>query len=91
MELELLKEEKNLLEFVIKGERHTFPGLLKSKLLENNDVSFVAYSMKHPNDSDCQFVLRTKSKDPKKVLQEAASALGENLQELAKAFKKAGK
>ncbi|MFH0714962.1 MAG: DNA-directed RNA polymerase subunit L [Candidatus Diapherotrites archaeon] len=91
MELEVLKEEKNLLEFKIKGERHTFPALLKSKLLENPDVSFAAYTQRHPMDLDSQFVVRTKSKDAKKALVQAAEELDEDLQELGKAFKKAGK
>ncbi|MDO8647136.1 MAG: DNA-directed RNA polymerase subunit L, partial [Candidatus Diapherotrites archaeon] len=71
MELELINDEKNLLEFEIKGERHTLPNLLKKKLLENPDVSFAAYTLRHPMDENSRFILRTKAKAPKKALEEA--------------------
>ena len=35
MELEIIKSDKNSLEFYLEGERHTFPNLLKSRLLED--------------------------------------------------------
>ena len=34
MKIETLKNEKDYVEFFIYGERHTFPNLLKQKLLE---------------------------------------------------------
>lgn len=89
MELEVLNSEKNFVEFVIKGERHTLPNLLKAKLLENSDVSFVAYSLKHPLESDSKFVLRTKSRPAVKALQEACDSIEEDLSGFAKALKKA--
>ncbi|HIH21090.1 MAG: DNA-directed RNA polymerase subunit L [Candidatus Diapherotrites archaeon] len=89
MELEVLKSEKNFLEFVIKEERHSLPNLLKSKLLENPDVSFAAYQLKHPMDKNSVFVLRTKSKPASKALSEACNSLAEELSSFEKALKKA--
>ena len=89
MEFEVLKSEKNLIEFEIKGERHTLPNLLKAKLLENPEVSFTAYTLKHPLDKNSRFVLRTKTKAPTKVLSEACDALEKDLNDFEKALKKA--
>ena len=91
MEFEVLKSEKNLIELEIKGERHTLPNLLKAKLLENPEVSFTAYTMKHPLDNNSRFVLRTKTKAPAKVLSEACDALEKDLNDFEKALKKAFK
>ncbi len=88
MEIEVLKEEKNLFEFIIKGERHTLPNLLKSKLLEEKEAEFVAYKLNHPMDQDSVFVLRTKSKNPRKVLLDALKSIDLDLDEFTKAVKK---
>lgn len=91
MDLEVIKQEKNVLEFIIKGERHTFAAMLKSTLLENPEVTFAAYTLKHPMDAQGHFLIKTKSKDAKKVLMEAADTLDEQLDEFEKMAKKAFK
>ena len=68
MEIEVVKNEKKVLEFKLKGERHTFPGLLVDKLQNSSDVEFAAYKLEHPKDKESIIVLRTKSKAPKTVL-----------------------
>ncbi|PIN98250.1 MAG: DNA-directed RNA polymerase subunit L [Candidatus Diapherotrites archaeon CG10_big_fil_rev_8_21_14_0_10_31_34] len=88
MEIEVIKEEKNLFEFRIKGERHTLPNLLKTKLLEDKEVEFVAYKLNHPLDQDSIFVLRTKDKAPKKVLLNALKDIDSDLDEFIKEIKK---
>ncbi len=91
MELEILKKEKNLLEFIIKGERHTLPNLLKTNLLENKETEFVAYKLDHPMDADSIFVLRTKKENPKKVLLDALKEIDKELDSFSSAVKKAFK
>ena len=86
MEIEVLKEEKNLFEFKIKGERHTLPNLLKSKLIDKKEVEFVAYKLDHPSDPDSIFVLR--AKNPRKVLLNALKEIDLELDEFLKAVKK---
>lgn len=88
MEIEVLKEEKNLFEFIIKGERHTLPNLLKTKLLDNPETEFVAYKLNHPNDPDSIFVLRTKTKNPRKVLADTIKEIDSDLDEFLKELKK---
>ncbi len=91
MEIEVLKDEKNLFEFVIKGERHSLPNLLKTKLLDNEEVEFVAYKLNHPSDPDSIFVLRTKSKNPKTILADALKDIDKDLDEFEKELKKSFK
>ncbi len=91
MELEVLKNEKNEAEFVIKGERHTFPNLLKSRLSASEDVDFAAYRLDHPTSRDARFYIRTKSKSPASVLAAACRDLSSELEALEKALKKAVK
>ena len=89
MELEVIRHEKNLIEFWLKGERHTYPEWLKNALLSNEEVTFAAYTLPHPTDANVKFVVRTKSKDVKKVLLEAVESMEEELSEFEKAAKKA--
>jgi len=88
LEIEVLKKEKNLLEFKIKGERHALSNLLKTKLLEEKEAEFVAYKLEHPMDQDSVFVLRTKTKDPKKVLIDTLTDIQKDLNEFSKELKK---
>lgn len=88
MEIDVIKEEKNLFEFRIKGERHTLPNLLKTKLLEDKEVEFVAYKLNHPLDQDSIFVLKTTGKAPKKVLLNALKDIDSDLDEFIKEIKK---
>ena len=89
MQIEVLSEKKNELEFVLKGERHTFPNLLRSALLEDSDVQFAAYKLNHPFDSDSQFIVKTKGKTAKKALSDALKKIDSDLSEFKKAFKDA--
>ena len=89
MQIEILKQEPNFLEFILKEQRHTLPNLLKSKLLEDSAVTFCAYSMHHPMDSDSKFVVRTSGKTAKKALTEACNELIKELDDFNSEIKKA--
>ena len=89
MEIEIVKKQKNYLEFILKGERHTFPNLLRNKLLKDPAVEFVSYVLDHPLDEDSRFVIRTKGKTAKKVLEDAAKKAEKDLADFEKAVKKA--
>lgn len=88
MKLEVIKNHQNHLEFKIMGERHTFPNLLKTKLLKDPNVAFVAYKLEHPMDNDSLFVLKTKGKTAKKALTEACKDITDELEAFEKSFKK---
>jgi len=90
MELEVTKNDGNTLEFVLKGERHTFANLLKSKLLEDKNVSFVSYVLDHPLGNNAVFSLVTSgSKKPRKALEDALKEIESELDEFSKGVKKA--
>lgn len=92
MDLELIRKQKNLLEFTIKGERHTFPNLLRSYLLNDAGVEFAAYTLAHPMDNDAKFIVRTKdSETAEKALTKACDAIDSDLEEFSKQFRKAVK
>ena len=90
MELEVTKNDGNHLEFILKGERHTFSNMLKAKLLEDKSVSFVSYVLDHPFGDNAVFSLTTNSsKKPKKALEDALKEIEAELDEFSKGVKKA--
>lgn len=89
MEIEFTKKAANHVEFKLVGETHTFANLLKSHLVDDPNVEFVAYKLEHPSDKDAMFIVRTKGKDAKKVLLDAAKRVQEDVEELQGAFDKA--
>jgi DNA-directed RNA polymerase subunit L len=91
MDLDVKVSKKDHLEFIVKGQRHTLPSLLKSRLLKDADVKFVAYSLKHPLDKDVRFILKTDKKDAKKVLLEACKDIAGELDDFEKKVVKAMK
>ena len=91
MDLKVTEAKKDHLEFIIKGERHTLPNLLKSRLLKESDVKFVSYSLKHPLDKDALFVLKTDKKEAKKVLLDACKEIVGELEDFEKKVSKAMK
>lgn len=87
MKIEVLKSEKDFAEFIIEGEKHSFPNMLKQKLLELKDVEFVSYILEHPMATGAKFIIKTKGKSPRKVLEEAAKALDKDLDDFDKKVK----
>tara|TARA_Y100000310_G_scaffold345859_1_gene471609 strand:- start:5194 stop:5469 length:276 start_codon:yes stop_codon:yes gene_type:complete len=88
MKMNVIKSEKDYAEFSLEGEKHSFPNLLKQKLLDNSAVEFVSYLVEHPNDENAKFVIKTKGKTPKKVLEDASKEIEKDLDEFQKSVKK---
>lgn len=91
MEIEVRANDKNELEFVLKGERHTFTNLLRDALLRDSKVKFAAYKLHHPFDTDAEFMVKTEGKAPKKALEDALKAIASDLDDFEKEVKKAFK
>jgi len=87
MEIEVLVSKKEFVEFRLKGERHTFPQLLKHFLLKDPKVEFASYKLNHPRDHDSLIVVKTKGKDPKKALTDAAKKVSDEAAEFKKSLK----
>jgi DNA-directed RNA polymerase subunit L len=71
MELEIIKNEKDYLEVVLKGEDAGFANSLKELLLEDKDVEFAAYRMDHPMIASPVLIVRTKKSGPLFALRSA--------------------
>ena len=92
MKIEFLVNRKEEVEFKMIGERHSFPSLLKTYLLQDPAVEFVAYKLEHPMDKDSKFVIRTSTaRDARKAVIEACKKMREELSEFAEEIRKAQK
>lgn len=89
MDIELLENKKDTLEFIIKGERHSFPTLLRQALLQDSSVELAAYTLDHPLDSFAKFIVKTKGKSPAKAIADALKQIDSNLTGFEQALKKA--
>ena len=87
MEIDVKSNKKNELEFVMKGERHTLPNLLRSELLEDDTVAFAAYKLGHPFGKESAFIVKTDGKTAKKAVSDALQRLDKQVEEFRKAFK----
>ena len=83
MSLSIVSDEKNSIELKFDGDAHSFLNLIKRKLVENKEVSFVGYNKPHPLIDESVFVLRTVKSDPKKLFKEAVDELIAELKDLS--------
>ena len=67
MEFKILEESKNKLVFQLIGETHTFCNLLKDALQNVKGVEIATYRIDHPLVGVPQFLVETKSIEPKKA------------------------
>lgn len=86
MEIKILKEEKNKIEFEIIGEDHTFCNAVRDELWNQEDVEISAYNIKHPLISNPVMLVEVSKGDPKKVLQNAVSSLKKKVKEIKDNF-----
>ncbi len=84
MEFIVLEEVKNKLVFQLKGETHTFCNALKTELQRIEGVSIATYRIDHPLIGIPQFLIETKSIEPRKALKEALANLKKKAEEFEK-------
>jgi len=90
LQLKILKKTSDELEIEIEGEGHTLCNLLGSVILEDEDIEFAAYDIKHPLVSNPVIFIKTKKgKDPEKALREATEKILQRGRKLNENFKKA--
>ena len=87
MEFNVLEESKSKLVFQLKGETHTFCNALKKELLDVKNVTVATYKIDHPLVGVPEFIIETKSGDPRKALKEALAALKKKAHEFIKEVK----
>ena len=88
MEVEIINAEKNFIEFYLKGEKHSFPTLLKLYLLKDSAVVFASYDLDHPIIGTPRFVVRTDGKTALKVVENAVKEIIKDVEEMRKGLSK---
>jgi len=79
VEVKILNEKRNELEFSFKGERHTYLNLLKNTLLKDRDVEFVSFKLDHPEGDSGTFYIKTKGKSARNTIKNAIKAIEKEL------------
>ncbi len=88
MEINVLKEEKNRIEFEIIGEDHTLCNAIRNELWNQENIEASAYNIKHPLVSNPIMLVETNKGDPKTALINAISSLKKHIKELKDSFSK---
>jgi len=83
--MKIIRDEKNELELIFKGETHTLCNALRKILLEDETVKAVAYSIDHPIIGEPHMYIR--GENPKESLKNAAEILKERSKEFKNLIK----
>ncbi len=75
MEVDVIKEDKDLIEVKIIGEGHTLCNLIRQELSDSEGVSFSSYNLKHPLVSSPILSLKVEKGKPRKILLDAVVSL----------------
>ncbi len=88
MEIKVLKEEKNRIEFEVIGEDHTLCNSIRNELWAQANITISAYNIKHPLVSNPVMLVETSKGDPKTAVSNAVSSLKKQIKELKDIFTK---
>ena len=88
MEIKLLNEDKNRIEFEVIGEDHTLCNAVRNELWNQDNVNVSAYNIKHPLVSNPIMLVEVSKGDPKTALNSAVSSLKKQIKELKDIFSK---
>jgi len=79
MKVEILEETKDKIKFKMYNTRYSIPEMLKKQLLTHKEVVMASGMLKHPEDSDCEFILVVKSANPREILLKGIEELQQEL------------
>jgi DNA-directed RNA polymerase subunit L len=88
MEINILRSEKNELEFNI--DNLTLAEILRVYLNKDSDVSFAAWTREHPT-KPLKMLVKTKGKSAKKAVDDAVNTITKELDKIESDFKKSVK
>jgi len=88
MEIKILNEDKNRIEFEVIGEDHTLCNAVRNELWNQDNVNVSAYNIKHPLVSNPIMLVEVSKGDPKTALNSAVSSLKKQIKELKDIFSK---
>lgn len=84
MDLHVISEKKNEMEFELKGEDATFSSLLVNQLLKNKDVEIAQYDIAHPLVGEPTFYVKTKTGKPRTIVLKAVREIKSSLKKISK-------
>lgn len=90
MDIKVLEEKENGVEFVLKGETHTFANMLRAALFNNPHVVKASYNIPHPltDKEKPRLYVETDGRiTPEKAVADAAKLIEENIDEIRRKLK----
>ena len=88
MNITILEEKGNEIKFKFEDEDiHTIPNLIIKELLKSSSVEFAGYNVPSPLKKEAIVTVKTKKKDPKKVIYEAVDKVLKDIKDFEKALK----
>jgi len=91
MDVKIISNEKNALEFEMVGMDTAIPQLLVTKLNADKGVEFAGFKKEHPVVGNPKIVVRTKKKDAMDVVLEKIEEIKEEVETFKKEFKSQAK
>ncbi len=88
MKIKILEEASNEIKVEFEDDDiHTLPNLIINQVLTDPSVEFAGYNVPHPLEKKAVIVIRTKRKDPKKVVYEAIEKIKDEMKKFESALK----
>ena len=88
MEIKILEEDKNKVEFELIGEDHTLCNILRDELWKQDNTKISAYNIKHPLISNPVMLVETDKGSPRTLISNAVISLKKQIKELKDIFSK---
>jgi DNA-directed RNA polymerase subunit L len=86
MEVEILKEEKDKIQFKLKDETHTLLNLLSKELFNDKNVEFAGYRVEHPLVNEA--IVSVTGKNPRKAIKDAIKRIQKQVDDFQAQVKK---
>jgi DNA-directed RNA polymerase subunit L len=86
MEIEILKEEKDKIQFKLKDETHTLLNLLSKELFNDKNVEFAGYRVEHPLVNEA--IVSVTGKNPRKAIKDAIKRIQKQVDDFQAQVKK---
>lgn len=88
MEIKVLKQEKNKLEFEVIGEDHTLCNAVRKELWDFDETDISAYRIEHSLISEPIMLVETSKGDPVNAVLKANESLKKKIKEFKEEFNK---
>ncbi len=89
MRLKLLSKNGNTVKILVEEETHTLLNLITKESSSNPEIEFIGYHVPHPLEEKAELSIKTKGRDPLKVLSEEIENIKKKLNEFQRLFKEA--